>query len=73
MRDKAGQGTIADADKIDAYLVLDLALNYKVRPELAVYGTVDNLLGNEYVVAAQPMGYRPGKPRTVQLGVKYSF
>jgi len=25
------------------------------------------------VVAAQPMGYRPGKPRTVQLGIKYSF
>jgi len=73
MRDKAGQGTIADADKIDAYLVLDLAVNYKVKPELAVYGTVDNLLGNEYVVAAQPMGYRPGKPRTVQLGIKYSF
>jgi len=24
-------------------------------------------------VAAQPMGYRPGKPRTLQLGVKYSF
>ena len=73
MRDKAGQGTIADADKIDAYLVLDLAVNYKVKPELALYGTVDNLLGNEYTVAAQPMGYRPGKPRTVQLGVKYSF
>jgi len=73
MRDKAGQGTIADADKIDAYLVLDLAVNYKVKPELALYGTVDNLLGNEYTVAAQPMGYRPGKPRTLQLGVKYSF
>ncbi|OUR67962.1 hypothetical protein A9Q73_04580 [Bermanella sp. 47_1433_sub80_T6] len=73
MRDKAGQGTIADADKINAYLVLDLAVNYKVKPELALYGTVDNLLGNEYTVAAQPMGYRPGKPRTLQLGVKYSF
>jgi len=73
MRHVAGQGTVESADKIDAYLVLDLALNYKVKPELAVYGTVDNLLGNEYVVAAQPMGYRPGKPRTVQMGVKYSF
>ncbi|MEY8205370.1 MAG: TonB-dependent receptor [Bermanella sp.] len=73
MRDKAGQGTIAKADKIDAYLVLDLAANYQIRPELAIYGTVDNLLAKEYKVAAQPMGYRPGKPRTVQLGVKYSF
>jgi len=73
MRDKAGQGSIQDADKIDAYLVLDLAVNYQVQPALAVYGTVDNVLGNEYTVAAQPMGYRPGKPRTLQLGLKYSF
>jgi Fe(3+) dicitrate transport protein len=73
MRDKAGQGSITEADKIDAYVVLDLAVNYQVQPELAVYGTVDNVLGNEYTVAAQPMGYRPGKPRTVQLGVKYTF
>jgi Fe(3+) dicitrate transport protein len=73
MRDKAGQGSITEADKIDAYVVLDLAVNYQVQPALAVYGTVDNVLGNEYTVAAQPMGYRPGKPRTVQLGVKYTF
>jgi Fe(3+) dicitrate transport protein len=73
MRDQAGQGAIADADKIDSYLVLDLATKYQIKPELAVYGTVDNLMGEEYVVAAQPMGYRPGKPRAVQLGVKYSF
>ncbi len=73
MRDQAGQGSIPDADKIDSYVVLDLAANYQLKPELAVYGTVDNLMGEEYVVAAQPMGYRPGKPRAVQLGVKYSF
>jgi len=73
MRDQAGQGSIPEADKIDSYVVLDLAANYQVKPELAVYGTVDNLMGEEYVVAAQPMGYRPGKPRAVQLGVKYSF
>ncbi len=73
MRDQAGQGSIPDADKIDSYIVLDLAANYQVKPELAVYGTVDNLMGEEYVVAAQPMGYRPGKPQSVQLGVKYSF
>lgn len=73
MRDQAGQGSIPDADKIDSYVVLDLAANYQVKPELAVYGTVDNLMGEEYVVAAQPMGYRPGKPRAIQIGVKYSF
>jgi len=71
MRANAGQGDIAEEDLIDAYLVFDLAANYLVRPELTLYGTVDNLLGEEYLVAAQPMGYRPGKPRTVHLWLKY--
>lgn len=73
MRSHAGQGTIRDEDKIDAYVVMDLAANYQVLPELQIYSTVDNLLGREYLVAAQPMGYRPGKPRTVHLGAKYQF
>lgn len=73
MRANAGQGTIANEDLIDAYLVLDLAANYKIKPELTVYGTVDNILGNEYLVAAQPMGYRPGKATAIHAGVKYQF
>ena len=73
MRTHAGQGTISDEDKIDAYVVMDLAANYQLMKALQLYGTVDNLLGKEYLVAAQPMGYRPGKPRTVHLGVKYQF
>lgn len=73
MRANAGQGSIADEDLIDAYLVMDLAANYQLQPELTLYSTIDNLLGNEYLVAAQPMGYRPGKPRAVHLGLKYQF
>jgi len=73
MRTDAGQGSIADEDKIDAYMVLDLAANYQVLPELQIYSTVDNLLGEEYLVAAQPMGYRPGKPRAIHFGAKYQF
>jgi Fe(3+) dicitrate transport protein len=73
MRSHAGQGTISDEDKIDAYVVMDLAANYQVLPELQIYSTVDNLLGKEYLVAAQPMGYRPGKPTAVHLGAKYRF
>lgn len=73
MRNSAGQGTISEEDKIDAYMVLDLAANYQVMPELQLYTTVDNLLGEEYLVAAQPMGYRPGKPRAIHLGAKYQF
>ena len=73
MRANAGQGSISVEDKIDAYTVFDLAANYKVRPELTLYTTIDNVLDEAYVVAAQPMGYRPGKPRSAHLGIKYQF
>ncbi len=73
MRNDAGQGSISDDDKIEAYLVLDLAANYHVLEELQLYATVDNVLGKEYLVSAQPMGYRPGKPTAVHLGAKYKF
>ena len=73
MRDVAGQGDIAQAQRIDAHTVLDLAANYQVNPMVGVYSTVDNLLGEEYMAAAQPMGYRPGKPRAIHAGVKVAF
>ena len=73
MRDTPGQGSIADNEIIDAYVVVDLSASYQVIPALQVYGTVDNLIGNDYVVASQPYGYRPGKPQSVNLGMKYQF
>jgi Fe(3+) dicitrate transport protein len=73
MRDTPGQGSIADNEIIDAYMVLDLSTSYQALPTLQVYGTVDNLLANDYVVASMPYGYRPGKPRSANLGVKYKF
>jgi len=73
MRDVAGQGDIAQAQRIDAHTVLDLAANYQVNPMVGVYSTVDNLLGEEYMAAAQPMGYRPGKPRAIHAGIKVAF
>lgn len=73
MRDVAGQGSIPEAEKIDAYTVLDLAVSYQVNPSVQVYSTADNLLGTEYMASAQPMGYRPGKPRAIHAGVKVGF
>lgn len=73
MRNSAGQGSIPEDQKIDAYTVLDLSANYQVLPELQAYTTVDNLLGEEYMVAGMPMGYRPGKPRAAHVGVKFKF
>jgi len=73
MRDTPGQGAIADNEIIDAYMVIDVSASYQVLPALQLYTTVDNLMGNDYVVASMPYGYRPGKPRSANLGVKYKF
>lgn len=73
MRDTPGQGAIADNEIIDAYMVIDVSASYQVLSALQLYTTVDNLMGNDYVVASMPYGYRPGKPRSANLGVKYKF
>lgn len=73
MRDVAGRGAIPADSGSDAYTVLDLAAGWAFRPDLRLVGRVDNLLDREYVVARRPFGARPGKPQSVQVGVRYHF
>jgi Fe(3+) dicitrate transport protein len=73
MRDTPGQGSIVENEIIDAYVVFDLSVSYQVLAEFQVYGTVDNVMGSDYVVASQPYGYRSGKPQSANLGMKYQF
>ena len=73
MRNVPGEGTIEADDRIDSYTVIDISANYQVHPSLKLYGTLDNALGNEYVVSAKPYGFRPGKPRSINIGAKYQF
>ncbi|KZZ46220.1 hypothetical protein A3759_07030 [Thalassolituus sp. HI0120] len=73
MRNVPGKGDIPEQDKIDAFTVFDLAANYQLTQELQVYSTVDNVLNEEYVVSAKPYGFRPGKPRSVNVGAKLAF
>lgn len=73
VRNVPGKGSIAEKDKVDAYTVFDLSGSYQVTKQLQLYSTVDNLLGNEYVVAVKPYGFRPGKDRSVNVGAKFKF
>ena len=73
MRNVPGVGEIDEADKIDAYTIFDLSSSYQLTQQLQLYGTVDNLLGEEYVVSAKPYGFRPGKPRSLNIGAKLRF
>lgn len=73
MRTTAGTGTPVRTDRTDDYLVVDLAAGWTVRGGLTLVGKVDNLLDDEHIVAWRPAGARPGKPRTVSLGIRYDF
>ena len=73
MRDTPGTGSIPDSARIDAYTLMDLSVRYRALQDVLLYATIDNLLAEEYEVASKPYGYRPGKPRSANLGVKVSF
>tara|TARA_R110002094_G_scaffold1862_4_gene7812 strand:+ start:8077 stop:10227 length:2151 start_codon:yes stop_codon:yes gene_type:complete len=73
MRADAGSGAIDPNVDVKAHTVFDLAANYALSQDAAVYLTVENLLDKEYAAAGKPAGLRPGKPRTLMAGLKYSF
>ena len=73
MRTISGEGSIPDAQKVPAHWVIDASVSYQVLKALEVYGALDNVLDEIYLVSSKPYGYRPGKPQSINLGVKYQF
>lgn len=72
-RNTAGRGPIRPDDRVDGRVVIDLAARYQIRPGLALFGTVTNLLDSVYNVSLRPSGFRPGLPRAVLAGLKADF
>ena len=73
MRNIPGTGNISGTDRIDAHTVVDLSASYEFMQNIQLYGSVDNLFANEYIVSAKPYGYRPGKSRSINVGTKWAF
>ena len=73
MRDVAGQGTVAEAERVDAHTIVDAGLSWYFSADNEVYLRVDNLLDTEYVASRRPLGARPGKPLSVFGGFKHRF
>ncbi|MEM8558741.1 MAG: TonB-dependent receptor [Bacteroidota bacterium] len=74
-RDRAGQGTIPEVERVDARLVMDVtgeaALPFSPGgARLSAYATVRNLTDALYVASRRPAGLRPGLPRTFLLGLR---
>lgn len=73
MRNVPGIGSINNANLIEAHTVVDLSASYDVLNDLQIYSTIDNVLDEQYVAGVKPYGFRPGKPRSVNVGAKYQF
>jgi Fe(3+) dicitrate transport protein len=73
MRNVPGEGSIQKADLIEAHTIVDISASYQYMTDLQFYSTLDNLLDEQYVAGVKPYGFRPGKPRSINVGAKYSF
>ena len=60
----------AGGDKIAARTIADLAINYRFKGGFSAFVTIENALNNNYVAAGRPYGLRPGKPRSINLGIR---
>ncbi len=73
MRTTAGQGPVAEPDRIEGHIVADLAGSVRFLDRFRVYAQVRNVTDEVYVVARRPYGLRPGLPRTALAGIAVSF
>jgi Fe(3+) dicitrate transport protein len=73
MRNVPGEGSIAKKDLIEAHTIVDLSASYQLMLNLQFYSTIDNLFDEQYVAGVKPYGFRPGKPRSINIGAKYQF
>lgn len=73
MSEAAGSNTELEGLMTDELLLVDLSSWYQVSDQLKLYGKIDNITDEEVIVSRRPFGARPGKPRQVIVGVKYSF
>lgn len=57
----------------DSRFIVDLASEFDINDSTSIYATIDNLLDDDSIVAREPYGARPDKPRTARVGVKFNF
>lgn len=78
MRATAGQGAIAETERVGGATVVDASVEYAAfrTPDgrrVALFARGQNLTDAVYVAARRPAGLRPGLPRTLALGLRARF
>ncbi len=73
MRTVPGAGNIILNEEVAAYWVMDISASYKALSNLDIYGSIDNTFDKTYLVSSKPYGLRPGKPLSINAGIKLQF
>jgi len=60
-------------EQVDSALLFDVSAHYEISPAWTVYGLVENLTDELEMVAREPYGARPGKPRSFMMGARFNF
>jgi iron complex outermembrane receptor protein len=60
-------------DKMDDYWLYDLGINYELSESATLFGSVENLLDEEYLSTAFGSGLYPGEGRKIRVGLRYLF
>ena len=67
------RATCNDFERTDSSFTIDLAGNFQLNRELALFGRIENLTGAEDILGRHPYGARPNKDRMVTVGMRYRF
>ena len=73
MRTAAGSGSIPANEKVADRSVVNLSAQYTLDRNQQVYMVVDNITDETYIATRQHGGIQVGKPRSVQIGYRYTF
>lgn len=67
------QSVETNRSEIPAHGVVDWTAKYQYNKQGNVYARVDNIFDNDYLVSLRPFGARPGKARSLLVGIKHVF
>jgi Fe(3+) dicitrate transport protein len=60
-------------EKTGSSAIFDLSAHFEVNSQWKLYVVLENLADEIYLVAREPYGARPNKPRSLMAGINFSF
>lgn len=73
MDEAAGDNVTLSGFKTESSVIVDVSASYDLGQYGRIYGKVDNLTDEAYIISRRPYGARPNKPRQFVIGYKYQF